>query len=99
MDRPLIMPNGKRVPLDMSCSGWKPPQNSPYFGFMTPGGPAVISLSAIAAVFPAVGKDGVLSGNYGIMLNVPGSPNIPIQAEDGLKLLRRMGWKDASPIE
>ena len=94
----ILSPNGKRVSDGVRCSGWKPPNNSPYFGFMSPSGPLTVSLACIAALVPQQTKEGD-TGNYLIIFNFPGAPQVIVPAEEGLALTRRLGWKEGSAIE
>lgn len=87
---PLISPNGHvaRSPVSM-----EPPKGqAKYFGFFILDTPHTVLVEEIIAMFPNV-KDGgyqiILRG--GIQMNMPN--------EDGLRLMKTFGWRDASAIE
>lgn len=92
---PLLTANGHRAPI---MTNWEAPEKTPYFGWVTPHGPLAIAMSSISACVPSVTDKGA-SGDYVILLNFAGSPQIPLPAADAVRLLRRMGWVERSAIE
>lgn len=94
----LYTPNGKAAPI---MTNWKPPENSPYFGFATPHGKVAVKLDAVTICAPQIippspEHPGGPTGKYVIQC---GTNVMTLEPADGFRLLKRMGWKESSGIE
>ncbi len=95
MSEPRIFnANGRVLPPGHS---WEPPSGQArYFGWMTPYGPLAVKIDEIKLCAPQVDQKGSSNGEYVLLV---ANANVPIPAQDALRLMRVMGWKERTGIE